>query len=330
VIGLPFNDLRCLGSITEVLAELIEHRDDAIQEIAKRHPTTESLAEWIRGLPQRDDDGAEGDGPKIEACSPPQRLQIPSESPNCVERSALYLVAAEFIDPRPTRQLATLDTPIGLHTFPLENGVPVILDPRVPRNCLDCGVALVQRAPVVVEARDAIDWTTQLAESGAANVRNGPSRVRTARNAIMQLVDEGTPPATPEIVEAMGWMLALAEKVARRFGPRALAIVRTTAQAISDLADEAIARQHRNMPWLLAAAELIPAEYRSALIKTAGRVGLNVGASLLRSKLASYGIGEDMVGLVEEELNREGLTLGAVARPKKLPTLANFAVPRAA
>ncbi len=330
MIGLPFNDLRCLGSITEVIAELVANRDDVILEIASKHTTTASLAEWIRSLPQRDDNGAEGDDPKVEACSPPQRLQIPSDSPNCVERSALYCVAAEFIDPHPVRQLATLDTPIGLHTFPLENGAPVILDPRVPRNCLDCGIALVQRAPVIVEARDAIEWTAQLAEAGAANLRNGPNRVRTARNAIMQLVDEGAAPATPEVVEAIGWMLALAEKIARRFGPRALAIVRTTAQAVSDLADEAIARQHRNMPWLLAAAELIPPEYRSALVKTAGRVGFNVGASLLRSKLASYGIGDDMVGLVEEELNREGLTLGPVARPKKLPTLANFAVPRAA
>jgi hypothetical protein len=121
-------------------------------------------------------------------------------------------------------------------------------------------------------------------------------------------------------------LLALAEKVARRYGPRALRIVRTTAQAIADLADEAAARTHRNMPWILAAAQFIPPEYRSVLAK----IGMNVGANVLRSKLASHGIGDDMFGMVEEELNREGLTMGAVAKPKKLPTLDNMFGKRAA
>ncbi len=71
MIGLPFNDLRCLGSITEVVAELVEHRDEVIAEIAGKHPTTESLAAWIRTLPQKDDEGDESDGPKIDECKPP-------------------------------------------------------------------------------------------------------------------------------------------------------------------------------------------------------------------------------------------------------------------
>ncbi len=45
MIGLPFNDLRCLGSITEVVAELVANRDDVIVEIASKHETTASLAE---------------------------------------------------------------------------------------------------------------------------------------------------------------------------------------------------------------------------------------------------------------------------------------------
>lgn len=328
MIGLPFNDLRCLGSITEVIAELVAHRDEVIAEIARKHDTTESLANWIRTLPQRDDEGEEEDGPRVEECKPTQRLRLPAPDPNCIERASLYISVAELIDPGPVRQLATLDTPIGLHTFPVENGAPIILDPRVPRNCLDCGVAALKPGPVTIEARDAIEWTAQLAEAGAANVRNGPSRVRRARNAVMGLVEHGVPPASPEVVETIGWMLALAEKVARKYGPRALQIVRTTAQAIADLADEAEARSRRNMPWLLAAAELIPAEYRSALLKIAGRVGVNVGASVLHSKLASHGIGPDMFGLVEEELNREGLTLGPIAKPRKMPTLENMFSPR--
>jgi hypothetical protein len=37
VIALPFNDLRCLGSITEVVAELVAHRDDVLLELAEKY-----------------------------------------------------------------------------------------------------------------------------------------------------------------------------------------------------------------------------------------------------------------------------------------------------
>lgn len=84
MIGLPFNDLRCLGSITEVIAELVNNRDEVIVELAKQHATLEGLQSWIRSLPQRDDEGDKDDGPKVEECKPPQRLRIPAEDPNCV------------------------------------------------------------------------------------------------------------------------------------------------------------------------------------------------------------------------------------------------------
>ncbi len=326
MIGLPFNDLQCLGSITEVVAELVTNRDPIIDEIAKKHSTTESLADWIRGLPQRDDDGERGDGPKVGECKPPQRLRLPADDPNCVERAALYLATAELIDPAPVRQLATLDTPVGLHTFPVENGAPVILDPRVPRNSLDGGLALMQQTPMVIDPLDAIEWTAQLAEAGAANLRNGPSRVRKARNAVMELVEDGVAPASAEVVEVVGWMLALAEKAAHRFGPRAIAIVRTTAQAVADLADEAIARtQQRNLSLEIGGMKIQPTPWMSALARIAGNVGLGIGSAALRAKLASMGIGGDMFGLVEEELNREGLTMGKLAKPPKLAMFGDLA-----
>ena len=37
MIGLPFNDLRCLGSITEVITELVDNRDEVLAEIAAKH-----------------------------------------------------------------------------------------------------------------------------------------------------------------------------------------------------------------------------------------------------------------------------------------------------
>jgi hypothetical protein len=69
---------------------------------------------------------------------------------------------------------------------------------------------------------------------------------------------------------------------------------------------------------------LQPAPWVSGLARIAARIGVDVGAVALRAKLASMGIGPDMFGLVEEELNREGLTLGALAKPPRLPTLENF------
>jgi len=330
VIGLPFNDLTCLGSITDVITELVGTEDPIVAELAAKHASTESLAAWIRTLPQRDDDGEKADGPRVETCEPTQRLRIPAPDPNCVERAALYVAVAELIDPEPVRQLATIDTPLGLHTFPVENGAPILLDPRVPRNCVNCGIACATDVPVAIDTRDAIDWTAELAGGEAIELRNGPSRVRRARNAVSNLVEHGILPSAGE-VDAMGWLFALAERASRRYGARALAIVRTTARAIANLLDEVLERTHRNMPWLLAAAELMPPEWKSGLAKiagVAGNVGLSVGAAALRKKLSDYGIGDDMVGLVEQELNREGLTMGVLANPPKLATFARFAQPR--
>ena len=328
MIGLPFNDLRCLGAITEVIAELVEHRDPVIVELAAKYPTTEALAAWIRSQPQRDDFCDPADGPRVEACTPPQRLRIPAADANCVERGATYIAIAELIDPHPVRQLATLDTPLGLHTFPIENGAPVILDPRVPRNCLDCGVALLSHEPVAIAPRDAVEWTAQLAEAGAAHLRNGPSLVRRARDVMMRLVDEGVAPADAWEVDAVGWLLALAEGVAKKYGRRALAVVRSTAQAIAELTDDALARAERNLT--IDGLRLEPAPWMSALARIAGRIGMDVGAVALKSKLASLGVTPDMLGAVEHELNRDGLTLGALARPPRFSTFASIARPTTA
>jgi hypothetical protein len=321
VIGLPFNDYTCLGSITELIREFVANEDPVIVELAKRHSTTQSLVAWIRGLPQRDDEGAKSDGPKVEACDPPQRLRVPAEDPNCVERAAMYLAIAELVDPKPVRQLATLDLPVGLHTFPVENGVPVVLDPSVPRNCVTCGLACETNGPVAIDARDAIEWTSTLAEAGAVP-RNGPSRkkLRRARNAVARLVTEGAAPADPRDIDSIGWMLALAERAARKYGARAIAIVRTTARAIADLLDEALARKERNLAVQVASMRVAPQAWVSPLVSIAGNVGLDIGASLLHSKLNALGVGDDVFNLVEYESNKQGRTLGPLAHPLKLPT----------
>ena len=328
--GVPFDnpDLSCLGPITEMIASLVAQRDPLLVELAAKYPTTEALAASIRSQPQRNDEGIPGDGPKVHACEPPQRLRIPAPDPNCFERSALYLGVAELIDPWPVRQLATLDFDWGRHTFPIENGAPVVLDPRVTseemgramehhaRNSASSApCASGARAPVAIEVTEALEYTAQLAESGARTVRNGPSRARLARNAIRSLVEAGTPPSDPHTIDAMGWFFAQAEKVARSYGARALAIVRTTAQAIADLIDDVLARQQRNLSFEIGGTSYKIPDWVSGLGSLVGRIGLDVGAMALAPKLTAMGITGPMLRLVEEELNHDGLTLGPLTKP---------------
>ena len=149
MIGVPFdnNDLTCLGSITEIVADLVDARDPdpALVALATKYKSTEALAAWIRSLPQRNDEGIPGEDPKVAACRPPQRLRIPADDPNCVERAALYLGVAELIDPWPVRQLGTLDLEWGRHTFPIENGAPIVLDPRVQYEELEQAIPVEVR-----------------------------------------------------------------------------------------------------------------------------------------------------------------------------------------
>ena len=200
----------------------------------------------------------------------------------------------------------------------------------MPRNGLELGLALNRPGPVAIAPQDAVEWTAQLAEAGAAPLRNGPSRVRRARNAMRALVDEGAAPADGETIDAIAWMLTMAERVARKYGARVVAMVRSTAHAIAELADEARTRalRQRNISLEIGGFKIEPAPWLSGLAQTAASVGLEVGAVALRAKLATLGIDDSMIKAVEDELNRQGLSLGPLARPGKLPTLASFAARR--
>ena len=330
MIGVPFdnNDLDCLSAITEVMVDLVESSDPLLAKLAQRYPTTEALAAWIRCLPQRDDYGTPGDGPKVTACEPVQRLRIPAPDPNCVERAALYLGVAELIDPHPVRQLATLDFEWGRHTFPIENGAPVVLDPRVSGEELARGVAATapptpepqpeapsKPAPVAIDVRDAIEYTAQLAEEGTRNLRNGPRLSWLARNAIRSLVDRGTPPSDEQTLDTLGWFFAQAEEVARGYGARALTIVRTTAAAIADLVDDILARQQRNLSLDIGGTHIGIPSWLTDAAGTVGKIGLDIGAAYARPYLLGAGITNEMLGLVEQELNSEGYSLGPLSKP---------------
>jgi hypothetical protein len=324
MIGLPFNDLGCLGAITEIVVGMVTDGDPVIVELAAKYPTTAELVEWIRGLPQLDDNGDAATDDQVKQCKPAQRLRLPAEDPNCVERSAMYLAIAELIDPAQSRQLATLDTPMGLHTFPIENGIPVILDPLMPRNCITCGLAAASVDPVAVDAHDAMEWVAHLA-GDAPQTRNGPARVHRARNAMMMVPQGQAPDAAA--VEDLGWMFAVASEQARRYGVRALGIVQSAAQAIADLIEDINARRApRNVSFsslyipIGGGRRLKPTPWAAGLAVASARIGGKVGGAALRVKLASMGVDPATLAAMEQELNREGLTMGPIAPPQ--PTVA--------
>jgi len=310
VIGVPLNDRKCLAQVSEVAASLARNQDPVLAEIAGRFRDTKALASWIRSLPQKDDEGDPADGPKVGACEPPQRLRIPAEDPNCVERAALYAAAAELIDPRPVRQLVTVDTPIGRHTFPVENREPVVLDPNVTRNALEGALFQLEGAAVKLSAEEAVDWVTAIAEEPATRHRNGVARVARARKA-MRGVLAGRPLGERERKD-VGYALALAEREAGRFGETGRNAMRTTMHAIDRIADECCA--HRNF-------RLGPFKFEphfgalSALAKVAGRIGGAVAVTAAQVKLSSLGIPPSVLREVEAELRKAGLTLGALAKP---------------
>jgi hypothetical protein len=239
-------------------------------------------------------------------------------------------VAVEEINhPEHTRQLATVDTPIGMHTFPLVDGKPIVLDPRVTSECLECGVAISTPGPVAVEPRNAVAWTIDLASQDAGRLRNGPSALYLGKNAIRRLLDEGAVPALREI-DAMGLLFALAERAAQRYGTRAIGIVRTAARALADILDTVLERRnaHIDIGWL----KFDTPQWLDDTASAVGNVGLGVGSAYLRAKLAALDLpkliglpgGTDaIIGLLESELGDKGRTLGDFAHPPELATFAS-------
>lgn len=347
MIGLPFgtNDTTCLTAASEQAAELVERRDPLLVDYARPFRTLQEAYEHIRSLPQRDDEGAPDDGPKLEACEPVQRLRVPAPDPNCFERAILGMILGELLDPHPVRQLATLEFPWGRHTILLENGYPVVLDPKVSLEEIENGVAtgLASNVPesiesqtvviepdlqrptkrakkrnrVAVDVYDALEFTTQLGEEATRDHRNGPPRAWLARNAIRSLLETRTPPTDPQTVDTLHWFFQQAEDIARGYGRRALTIVKTTAAAIWDLIDDILAQQEhhqRNLSFEIGGNRYNVPGWLADAAGTVGKIGLDVGAAYVRPYLLGAGITSEMLNLVEQELNAEGYSLGPLSK----------------
>ncbi len=317
MIGAPVNDLTCLGEITAEVAALVERRAPKLVELAAEYGSTEALAAWIRSLPQRDDNGDPDEGPKVDGCDPPQRLRIPAPDPNCVERSCLHMAVAELIDPGPVRQLATITTPVGRHTFLVENGDPVILDPAVPRNALEAGLYQMTDRHVGLTPEEQVDWIAGIAEEPARGFRNGARRVRHARDAMRRLL-RGMPLA-PRLVPDVVFTLVLAEREAHLFGARGVAVQRAVMATLdaAHLAYASKAHGYRNRASVrIGRTEIRPIDLGTlgSVARVAGRVGVRVGAVAAQAALGKLGVTPELIAEVEHELNRDGLSLGPLAR----------------
>jgi hypothetical protein len=191
VIAAPLNDKDCLAKLTHAACSAIGRED--MRRFAARFRSTEELASAIRALPQRDDLGERNDGPRVQ-CDVSQRARIPADDPNCVERALLYLVAAELIDLRPRRQLATLDLPQGRHTVCVEDGEAMLLEPSHTRNGLASALFRVMQRPernakpidaevsvLGADDRDLMDWVGRIADEPAYEQEGMRGRRRVAR-----------------------------------------------------------------------------------------------------------------------------------------------------
>lgn len=405
MIANPHNDHDCLDATTDLVIAEVEARNPALVELAEQFSDTDELAAWFRTLPQHDDEGVPGEGPKVFACRPPQRLQLDATAPNCFERASRWLGVAEMIDPGPVYRLATVETPSGLHTFPTRDGEPVILDPHQNRNALRAGLgadvatrrlrlerligtddtrgvrgdlarakkakslghttwvhgepidqaiatyesalatyqerlaALPRNAsrcadvagPVALTPSEAIDRIRDLAIEPARRFDRGVSRVIGGHRALRGVL--ALRPICIADLPDVVFLLAIAEREARRRGRPDLMIVHSTVKAIDGLDLIAATRHIAGQGGDLEEAEepprnASPFELRignttiapdlsvlGALGRVGARIAGNIGLDALKLKLATMGIGPPVIQSLESELNQEGLTLGPLAKP---------------
>jgi hypothetical protein len=236
MIAYPLNDEDCLYQVTAHAIAAMERPD--VRELAARLGTTASADAYLRRLPQRED-GPEDTtcGPRVP-CDVPQRVRVMASDPNCVERSLLRLALGELIDPRPIRQLMTIEVAPGVrHTLPVEDGEPVWLDPLVasPRT-LSVGLHLVRNArgerSVPLTPVDALSWAVSLAGDLASSSVTWAKRHERAIHDVTRIAS-GLLPIEPA---ALTWALKLAVPEALAFGPDGASALMAAAGLLDNIA----------------------------------------------------------------------------------------------
>ncbi|MBL9012625.1 MAG: hypothetical protein JNL83_00520, partial [Myxococcales bacterium] len=179
-------------------------------------------------------------------------------------------------------------------------------------------------SPVVLSPAEAIDWVVELASVRADRVIGGMRRIDNGGKAMRRVLVMR--PICVADIRDLALVLALAEREARTLGLGALKIVHSTARAIDAL--DQLAAQYATSPTrnasfaslslgsLAGSKEL--QQLVGGLARVAGRIAGGIGLEAAKVKLASVGIGSPVITAVERELNKEGLTLGPLAKPSPI------------
>ncbi|MBZ0231562.1 MAG: hypothetical protein K8M05_04370 [Deltaproteobacteria bacterium] len=233
------------------------------------------------------------------------------------------------------RRLATARTPVGLHTYPIEDGVPVVLDPMVSRNALAASLFQTTHArnggTVRISPDELIEWMAEIAIEPAARFDRGAIRVQNGHRALRALLI-GRPLCVADVRD-VAFLLALADREARLWGPIGPRMVSVAAHAIDRLDRDAAASWQGGTPPPPSPSastrndlELSLGDFRikpdtkllSALGRVGGRLGYSAGMEALRLKLAAMGVTSSMLAAIDHELQREGLSLGPLAQPSPI------------
>lgn len=269
MIGEPLNDTACLTKYTDVAKRATERSEvQALADsfLARNHHDTDSALEamrqWLRNKPQTNDTG-HGPEPRVDCGTVQQRVDYLGASPNCSERTILYSALGELIDPDGLRQMATIKTPFGLHTFPLEDGNPIVLDPTLPRNALlfglhtmrntrnGCTTAANTLAPdETMTPHEMVEFTLDIADEPASHYRNGRARVTSTERSLRRLWNGQPIAQNPHdfrnALSDIAWTFALAEQAARVSGGHGLDAVRLSSMAVQSLLTNRAYAQARN------------------------------------------------------------------------------------
>ena len=219
----PLNDKVCLAfAIAE--AKRLARRPEFRRFVAQFR-TSKELIRYIRSLEQRDDLGDPDDGPRIP-CEVSQRLRYNPKDPNCFERAVIFLAAAEILDPKLERTLASLVLDRGWHTFPVEliDGRPYVvnLDPVGPPNNTMLATAYKASKISPVASQNLVPWFGQVARNACRDdgyEEGYDYAIDSLRNAMMT----GAPLADSEDIE---YMLDRAFEDAEMFGGQGYAAAR--------------------------------------------------------------------------------------------------------
>lgn len=227
------NDHHCLGQVLDRVKRMAVQ--SAIIELANRFRSPRELAAYLRTRPQQLDFGDPGDGPRI-ACVPSQRLRFLPPAYNCLEGTANYLTIAEAMDPSTPRTACTIRVGTGYHTFPIENGRAVILDPAPPpRNAIDAGVYECQRngglRPSLIEARESHRWLIRVAAQAAQT----PCEAQYVRNAVAALNRSMVRGQPLQDLGAIAHTIALAETDAGLWGQDGIDALEYAARSVRNL-----------------------------------------------------------------------------------------------